>query len=94
MRILYVTKESPLQPSGGIGTYVDYIARAMAASGHEVFLFTWVDSEDYRAVIDYGPFRSDHVRIERIDRNRVWRQTPYASTPSLSRCTCGIAFLR
>lgn len=75
MRILYVTNESPIFPSGGIGTYIGYMASAMERAGHEVFLLTWTyqpRSETY----DYWPFKSENTRICYLDGVQVHRQFP------------------
>ena len=79
MRILYVTKESPLFPAGGIGTYLGYMAQAMADAGHEVYLFTWAEHAHRMLTSAYAPFKPQHVHIEWIDPSNVWRHTPVAS---------------
>jgi len=75
MRILYVTNESPIFPSGGIGTYIGYMASAMERAGHEVFLLTWTyqpRSETY----DYWPFKAESTRICYLNGVQVHKQFP------------------
>ncbi|MEL6234819.1 MAG: glycosyltransferase [Pseudomonadota bacterium] len=80
MRILYVSSESPILPSGGAGTYISYMARAMEEQGHEVFLLTWIDSTRQARIKDYSPFRPDHVRLLTLDRRQMWREAPIESS--------------
>lgn len=79
MRILYLTRESPIFPSGGIGTYLGYMVEAMERAGHEVFLFTWADRKTFTPPADVAPFRRDRVHIELIDEHEVWREVPIGS---------------
>jgi len=76
MRILYVTNESPIFPSGGIGTYIGYMASAMAQAGHEVFLLTWTyqpQNEQY----NYWPFTADTTHICYLDSRQVNKSFPH-----------------
>lgn len=79
MRILYVSRESPLYPAGGIATYLDYMARAMQAAGHEVFLFAWSDQEPFVRPQKFGPFKPENVHVEPIQPSEVWRHYPIDS---------------
>ncbi len=65
MRILYVSPEAPFLPAGGIGTYLGYMAAAMAAAGHEVFLLTWPPDAVAATVEDTAPFARDRVFFAR-----------------------------
>ncbi|MEM9049030.1 MAG: glycosyltransferase [Pseudomonadota bacterium] len=80
MRILYVSSESPLLPSGGAGTYIDYMARSMSAQGHDVFLLTWVDEAKRARIADYSPFQADRVRVLTLNRRQLWREAPVESS--------------
>jgi glycosyltransferase involved in cell wall biosynthesis len=73
MRILYVSRETPLQPAGGIATYLDYMARAMRAAGHEVFLFSWTETPGLHAVDRANPFKAENTHVEVINAQEVYR---------------------
>ena len=75
MRILYVTNESPIFPSGGIGTYIGYMASAMERAGHEIFLLTWTYQPRSEAY-NYWPFKSENTRICYLEGIQVHRQFP------------------
>ncbi|WP_118134226.1 glycosyltransferase [Oceanicella sp. SM1341] len=77
MRILYVTNESPLFPAGGIATYIAYMAEAMRAQGHEVFLLSW-HFRDPGPVEDFSPFEPSHVRILRLSLPRLHAKFPHS----------------
>ncbi|MBT9383264.1 glycosyltransferase [Pseudooceanicola sp. CBS1P-1] len=79
MRILYVSRETPFTPSGGIATYLEYMVPAMQAAGHEVYLFTWTEGPHALRLPDTAPFRRDHVHVEHLDPRQVWRQCPVPS---------------
>lgn len=79
MRILYVSRETPLQPSGGIATYLEYMVPAMRAAGHEVFLFSWSEVQPYVEPADYAPFKPENVHIEPVNPHEVWRVLPVNS---------------
>lgn len=79
MRILYVSRETPLQPSGGIATYLEYMVPAMRAAGHEVFLFSWSEAQPYVEPADYAPFKPENVHIEPVNPHEVWRVLPVNS---------------
>lgn len=64
MRILFVSSETPLFPSGGIATYLEYMVPALKAQGHEVFLFTFRDEKALVAPETTAPFDTDKVHIE------------------------------
>ncbi|MGI3164896.1 glycosyltransferase [Pseudooceanicola sp. 200-1SW] len=76
MRILYVSRETPLAPAGGIATYLEYMVPAMEAAGHEVFLFSWTEAETPARPLRHAPFRADRVHIEAIDPRELWRICP------------------
>ena len=76
MRILYVSRETPLAPAGGIATYLEYMVPAMEAAGHEVFLFSWTEAERPARPLRHAPFRADRVHIEAVDPREVWRICP------------------
>lgn len=79
MRILYVTNESPIFPSGGIGTYIGYMASAMAEAGHDVFLLTWTYQPQH-ATNNYWPFTAERTHICYLDSrqvNKIFPQGPY-----------------
>lgn len=71
MRILYISKETPLTPRGGIGTYLSYIVPAMRAAGHEVYLFTWVDWGTL--IADESPFPLENTWIKHIQQHAIAR---------------------
>ncbi|MGE6318932.1 glycosyltransferase [Pseudomonas oryzihabitans] len=75
MKILYVSPESPIFPSGGIGTYILNAAKVMQALGHEIYLYTWTYDRSYQ-VSDFYPFKRDNVFIELIDGKDVWKDYP------------------
>lgn len=79
MRILFVSSESPLYPAGGIGTYLDYIAPALVAAGHEIFLFTWRPDTDKLPAQSFGAFRAENVHIEKINADHVHHTYPSRS---------------
>lgn len=79
MRILYVSRETPMHPAGGIATYIGYMAKAMKAAGHEVFLFTWTDEARPFVVEEYDPFLPENVHVERVAPNEIWRVLPVDS---------------
>lgn len=76
MRILYVTREAPFFPSGGIGTYIGYMAEAMQAAGHEVFFLGWSEDAAEPLPADTRPFPPGHVHIHRYSARDAWRRTP------------------
>lgn len=76
MRILYVSRESPLQPAGGIATYLEYIIPAMRSAGHEVFLFSWSEARPFAAPVNYSPFKPENVHIEPVHPDEIWRVYP------------------
>ena len=76
MRILYVSRETPLHPSGGIATYLEYMVPAMRNAGHEVFLFSWSESQPFARPIDYAPFKEENVHIESVNAHEAWRVFP------------------
>ncbi|MBR9762947.1 MAG: glycosyltransferase [Rhodobacteraceae bacterium] len=76
MRILYVSRETPLAPSGGIATYLEYMVPAMRAAGHEVFLFTWSEEHPFRRPASPVPFEADHIHVEPVDPREIWRICP------------------
>ncbi|QDL91262.1 glycosyltransferase [Paroceanicella profunda] len=76
MRILYVTNESPLFPAGGIATYIGYMAEAMRAQGHEVFLLSW-HFTDPGPVEDPWPFAPENVRLLELSLERLRAKFPY-----------------
>lgn len=76
MRILYVSRETPLAPSGGIATYLEYMVPAMRAAGHEVFLFTWSEAQPFQRPVSYAPFAPENVHVEALDPRQVWRICP------------------
>lgn len=48
MRVLLVSQEMPPETGwGGIGTYVDVLSRALAASGHDVHVLSVVDEQPF-----------------------------------------------
>jgi glycosyltransferase involved in cell wall biosynthesis len=61
---------------GGIGTYVAYAAKAMAAAGHEVHLLTWTYDDLSSEALDYAPFTKSNVRVLKIEGQRVWDWFP------------------
>lgn len=79
MRILYVSRETPLAPSGGIATYLEYMVPAMRAAGHEVFLFTWSEVQPFPRPVSFGPFKPGNVHVEPLDPREVWRICPVAA---------------
>lgn len=79
MRILYVSRETPLAPSGGIATYLEYMVPAMEAAGHEVFLFTWSEVQPFARPVRHAPFRRENVHMEAVDPKEVWRVCPVES---------------
>lgn len=79
MRILYVSRETPLHPSGGIATYLEYMVPAMRAAGHEVFLFSWSEVQPYAEPVSYAPFKAENVHIEPVNPGEVWRVFPVNS---------------
>jgi len=79
MRILYVSQEAPFFPAGGIATYLSYMAPAMAALGHEVFIFSWSDDKSSQKILDVSPFKPENVHIEPINHDEVWRVWPVDS---------------
>src|SRR6056297_3121855 len=83
MRILYVSKETPFAPAGGIATYLAHIVPAMRAAGHEVFLFTWTDGDRQALPPDTAPFEPDRVHVEHVNHRETWRILP---VPSRSLC--------
>jgi glycosyltransferase involved in cell wall biosynthesis len=79
MRILYVSKETPFTPAGGIATYLAHMVPAMRAAGHEAFLFTWTDARTAALPADTAPFDRDRVHVEHVDPDEIWRIVPVAS---------------
>ena len=80
MRILYVYPESPLfTDGGGAATYLGYMAKAMRDAGHEVFLFTWRDSDSRTKPRYIDPFFADNVHIEKFSRNKLVNSLPVFS---------------
>ncbi len=77
MRILYISKETPMTPRGGIGTYLGYIVPAMRAAGHEVYLFTWHDGADLQP--QDSPFSLECTRIKRLSTAQVARASIWAA---------------
>ncbi len=93
MRILYISKETPMAPVGGISTYLSYIVPAMRAAGHDVYLFTW--AEEKELLSDESPFPFENTWIRRISPGFLSRaaiHTPKdealatALLPDLLRC--------
>jgi glycosyltransferase involved in cell wall biosynthesis len=79
MRILYLSRETPLHPAGGIATYLEYMVPAMRAAGHEVFLFSWSEARPYVEPDDYAPFKPGNVHIEPVNAHEAWRVFPVGS---------------
>lgn len=79
MRILYVSKETPFAPAGGIATYLAHIVPAMREAGHEVFLFTWTEGDRAARPPDTAPFDEDNVHVEHVNYDETWRILPVAS---------------
>ncbi|QUS36085.1 glycosyltransferase [Falsirhodobacter algicola] len=76
MRILYVSRETPIHPAGGIATYLSYMVPAMRDAGHEVFLFSWTEGPGHGVPADTAPFPPGHVHLENVDLHEAWRCYP------------------
>lgn len=67
MNILFLSDESPIFPAGGIGVYIGYMAEALAAAGHRVFLLTWRQRAAFVPPASHAPFHPENVHVEIID---------------------------
>lgn len=76
MKILYVTKESPLLPAGGIGTYIGYAASAQRQIGNEVYLLTWSTKPVRKNALVAEPFKRENVKIVEFQDGQVWKKHP------------------
>jgi glycosyltransferase involved in cell wall biosynthesis len=79
MNILFLSGESPIFPAGGIGVYVGYMAQALQAAGHSVFLLTWMQEERYARPASWSPFTADTTHVEIINLHKM--MTAYAPLP-------------
>lgn len=79
MRILYVSRETPVFPAGGIATYMEYMVPAIQAAGHEVFLFSWSEANPYAEPSSFAPFKPENVHIEKVNSHEAWRVYPVTS---------------
>ncbi len=84
MRILYVSADTPLLPKGGIATYLSFMVPAMRAAGHDVYLFSWTETQGVDLPQDTAPFAPDHVHVETFDFAEVRRSAPVTDV-NLSR---------
>lgn len=79
MRILFVTSESPIFPGGGIATYLSYMVPALKELGHELFLFTFRNANDYIHPSSFEPFDQEKVHIELVDDQPIHSKFPSPS---------------
>jgi len=79
MRILFVSSETPLFPSGGIATYLEYMIPALQALGHDVFLFTFRDRKDFGNQLPFSGLDKDRMHIEWLRDEDVHGQFPSRS---------------
>lgn len=95
MRILYLSGETPIIPAGGIATYLEYMAPAMQAAGHEIFLFTWTSEPEPTPSLEHSPFPPQNTWMVRIPRQALSARFPDAPPnhalaqyllPTLLRC--------
>lgn len=75
MRVLFVSREYPPYPAGGVGSYVASMASSLAARGHDVHVLScWGDQE----IADYSD-RGVHVhRRKEIRVKGLWRVRRHA----------------
>lgn len=75
MRVLFVSREYPPSPAGGIGSYVASMAASLAARGHDVHVLSCWGTQDIRDYVDRGVHI--HRRKERTIRG-LWRVRRWA----------------
>jgi len=77
MRIVYICNEYPPLPHGGLGIYVQSIARAVAENGHDVTILGLGDSPDERYDGRVRVITLPSTRMRGIawfaNRARIWR---------------------
>ena len=67
LRILFLTQEYPPETGwGGIATYVQITARALALRGHEIHVLSTVEGQDERH------YRDREVYVHRYGQRRLW----------------------
>ena len=71
MNILFLSDESPIFPAGGIGVYIGYMAEALAAAGHRVFLLTWRQRAAFVPPASHAPFHPENVHVEKEELLRL-----------------------
>lgn len=79
MRIMFVSSETPLFPAGGIATYLEYMISALTEIGHEVFLFTFRNYNDFGKQKNFPSIPNDRIHIEWITDDKVHLRFPSRS---------------
>jgi glycosyltransferase involved in cell wall biosynthesis len=79
MRILFVSSETPLFPSGGIATYLEYMVPALKSQGHDVYLFSFREESAFFSPETMEPFDKDKVHIEIIREKNTHMRFPSIS---------------